>query len=117
MPPRWRSIPAVNLDPAMELRDWTRDGIVKGADLAEWVFTRKKERFTPILKGAWAITSSPELSAEEEASMARHWANGWLRAHGMNLNVPRRRSKGDGRTAPEEQSIDGSTSCPVYWKM
>jgi hypothetical protein len=52
---------------------------------------RRKERLTPILKGALGVMLSPEIAAEEEAAMAgyssraRDWASGWLRTHGMNV--------------------------------
>jgi hypothetical protein len=83
--------PAVNLDRVIELRDLTRERPVDSAKLDEWLMTRRKERFTPILKEALAVMLSPEIATEEEASLAEDssragdWASGWLRAHGMCL--------------------------------
>jgi hypothetical protein len=77
----------------MELRDWTTESLMERADLVGWLLMRKKERFTPILQEALGVMLTPEIAAEEEAtiaqdsSRARDWARGWLRAHGMD---PRR---------------------------
>jgi hypothetical protein len=36
----------------MKLGDWTRERLMEGADLAEWLLMRKKERTTPIPREA-----------------------------------------------------------------
>jgi hypothetical protein len=74
-----------------ERRDWTGERLVDGAELAEWLLTRREDRFTPLLKEALAMMLSPEIAAEVEASLAedwsrtRDWAGRWLRAHAMNM--------------------------------
>jgi hypothetical protein len=60
----------VNLDYVTELRDWTTDSRVEGADLAEWLLMRGKESFPPILNEALGIMLTPEIAAEEEGAMA-----------------------------------------------
>jgi hypothetical protein len=75
----------------MELRDWTRERLMEGADLAEWRLMRKKDRITPILKEALGVMLSPEIAEEEgvaiaqDSTRARDWARRRFRAHGMNL--------------------------------
>jgi hypothetical protein len=64
----------------MELRDWTRERLMKGADLAEWLLMRKKERIRRFLKEPLGVMLSPEIVGEEEvaiaqdSSRARDWA-------------------------------------------
>jgi hypothetical protein len=52
----------------MELRNWTREGQVEGAELAERLLTRKKERLAPMLKEALAVMLSLDIAAEEKAA-------------------------------------------------
>jgi hypothetical protein len=47
----------------MELRDWATESLVEGADRAEWLLMRRKERFTPVLKEALGVKLTPEIAA------------------------------------------------------
>ena len=83
--------PMVNVDQVIDLRSSTREELMEGQDLAEWLLERKKSRFTPILKEVLGVMLSPEVAEAEDAAIsqdthrARDWARGWLRANGMHL--------------------------------
>jgi hypothetical protein len=59
----------VNLDQVTERRDWGRESLVEGADLAEWLAADHDEGgSTPIPKEALGVMLSPEIAPEEDAA-------------------------------------------------